>query len=150
MITRRRIVKLLNDTDNKTGGYTPTREEFVDFIFKNERFYKSFKPWKGNNEELKHEIDNVLGDCMEGQLSYIGYADPQTRTKLKVTTEGRTFISESGFLNELIKNPVIEKHLLPIIVAIIIGICIIIGLVLGISLKGIIEIINAIKTLLIC
>lgn len=95
------LVKTLNDYWRKDGA-APTREEFVSYFIQNKRFYNLFRFWKKNEEKLR-EVDDTLGDCLEGKWDYIGYADKE-RMKLRLTQEGRDFITWPGFLNQFIKR----------------------------------------------
>lgn len=99
---QRRFVKLLCDY-YENDGVRPTREEFLSYIVKKEKFYENFRLWRKNNddEKLRRRINMILGDCIEGKLDYMTYGDKK-REKLFATTRGREFATSLGFFNELL------------------------------------------------
>ncbi|MEK7452856.1 MAG: hypothetical protein AAB614_01330 [Patescibacteria group bacterium] len=95
MRLQRKLVKLLQSY-YENSGVTPTRKEFLNFVLSRKTTNKK--------EKLERIFNDALGDCIEGPFQYIGYADPYTREKLKVTLEGRDFIGFGGFFQEFFKR----------------------------------------------
>ena len=101
MRLQRKLVKFLQGY-YENSGWTPTREEFLNRIISRKRTRLNYL--FVNKEKLKRRFDDILGDCIEGPFKYIGYNDPDTRTKLKVTLEGRDFIGFGGLFQEFFKR----------------------------------------------
>ena len=101
MRLQRKLVKLLQDY-YEDSGWTPTREEFLNRVTSRKRTRLNYLFVK--KEKFQRKFDDALGDSIEGPFRYIGYADPDTRTKLKVTLEGRDFIGFGGLFQEFFKR----------------------------------------------
>ncbi len=101
MRLQRKLVKLLQDY-YEDSGLTPTREEFLNRVLLRRGIILNYVFVK--KDKLERKFDDALGDSIEGPLKYIGYADPDKRTKLKVTLEGRDFIGFGGLFQEFFKR----------------------------------------------
>ena len=97
MLLERLLVEILNETRQEIGNY-PTRDEFLAYI---ER--KKWPRWNYpfySKDKFHNFINDVLGDCIEGEYGYI--AHQEDRQRLAVTAKGRKFIAilNGGFIEE--------------------------------------------------
>lgn len=146
MLSRKKIVSILDDYNNK--GFYPTIENFVSYLLREKRIYNWFSSCRKGDKEKESEIDSILGDCIEGKLEYIGYIDKE-RTKLRVATDGRTFIS-GGWWKEFLSHPIVVANFTRIVWAVIVLLIVILVLALRINLGSIMELMKTFKTILVC